>query len=115
MGNRERQGSEKQTRSADINLLILHGARRTFDTLKAGMPQENGSNGSDRLDRIERLIGAVVNTRFDMQQDRENLYHCQVVMGQKLNELAEAQKRTETNLKALILTVDETIRGRKHE
>ena len=80
------------------------------------MAQENGSNGSDRLDRIERLMEVVVNTEMaDMQQDIKNLYRSQVVMGEKLNELSEAQKRTETNLNALILTVDEMIRGRKRE
>ena len=79
------------------------------------MAQDNGSNGSDRLDRIERLMEVVVNTQADMQQDVKNLYRSQVVMGEKLNELSEAQKRTESNLNALILTVDEMIRGRKRE
>jgi hypothetical protein len=79
------------------------------------MAQGNGSNGSDRLDRIERTMEAVVNTQADMQQDVKNLYRSQIVMGEKLNELSEAQKRTETNLNALILTVDEMIRGRKRE
>jgi hypothetical protein len=93
------------------------------------MPQENGSAGSDRLDRIERMIEVVVNTQADiantqaemantqseMQQDIKNLYRSQVVMGEKLSELTEAQKRTENNLNVLILTVDEMIRGRKRE
>jgi hypothetical protein len=93
------------------------------------MAQETGSNGSDRLDRIERLIEIVVNTQADisntqadmantqseMQQDIKNLYRSQVVMGETLTKVAEAQKQTQENLNALILTVDEMIRGRKRE
>jgi len=104
------------------------------------MANSNGSNGSDRLDRIERIIEVVANTQAEMasmqgamQQDIKNLYLSQVVMGEtltkvaeaqrqmderlseKLKELAEAQKHTDENMNALILTVDEIIRGRKRE
>ena len=83
-------------------------------------PVTNGSNDPSRLDRIERIVEVLANTQADMQQDIKILLRAQVVMGEALKELAEAQKRTEESLRhtdqrmdALILTVDEIIRGRK--
>jgi hypothetical protein len=92
------------------------------------MADTNGYN-SDRLDRIERIVEVLAttqadmaNTQSEMQQDVKNLYRSQVVMGEALNKLAEAQrelavaqKHADERMDALILTVDEIIRGRKRE
>ena len=52
------------------------------------MADTNGYD-SDRLDRIERMVEAVVTTQADMQQDIQNLYRSQVVMGESLNQLTQ--------------------------
>ena len=96
------------------------------------MADTNGSS-SDRLDRVERIIEVIVNTQAamantqaDMQQDIKNLYVSQVVMGETLTKVAEAhaeahkemmeaQKHADERMDALILTVDEIIRGRRRE
>ena len=85
------------------------------------MADTNGSS-SDRLDRIERIVEVIANTQADMQQDIKNLYRSQVVMGEALNKLAEAQKEmalaqkhADERMDALIITVDEIIRSRKRE
>lgn len=97
------------------------------------MADTNGTNNPDRLDRIERIVEVLANTQLDMQQDVRILLRAQVVMGDQLekltsevregfakltsrmDELAAAQKRTDDNMSALILTVDEIIRGRKSQ
>ena len=92
------------------------------------MPEStNGANDATRLDRVERIIEVLANTHVDMQQDIKIVLRAQVLMSDALEklthrvaELAEAQQRTEESLRhtdrrmdALILTVDEIIRGRK--
>jgi hypothetical protein len=86
------------------------------------MAETNGSYNSERLDRIERIVEVLATTQADMQQDVKNLYRSQVVMGETMNKLAEtqrelaaAQKHADERMDALILTVDEIIRGRKRE
>ena len=96
------------------------------------MADTNGSS-SDRLDRIERIVEVIANTQADMAntqaamlQDIKNLYVSQVVMGETLTkvteanaeahkEMMQAQKHADERMDALILTVDEIIRGRKRE
>ena len=80
----------------------------------------NGSSDPTRLDRIERIIEVLANVQSDMQRDLRILLGAQVVMGETITnmgkaiaELAEAQKHTDQRMDALILTVDEIIRGRK--
>ena len=57
----------------------------------------------------------MANTQSAMQQDIQNLYRSQVAMGDALNQLAEAQRHADQRMDALILTVDEIVRGRKRE
>ena len=99
------------------------------------MPADgNGSNISERMDRVEKIVEVLANTQHDMQQDLKILLRSQVVMGETLTEVIKAQKRTEEHLQrteehlqrleeslrhtdermgALILTVDEIIRNQK--
>ena len=95
------------------------------------MASTNGANNPDRLERVERIVEVLANVQLDMQQDLKILLKAQVVMGDQLekltvavkdgftsltarmDELAVSQKRTDENMNALILTVDEIIRGRK--
>jgi hypothetical protein len=94
------------------------------------MPATNG-NSPDRLDRVERIVEALANTTADLQQDVKILLRAQVVMGDhlekltsevrggfskltaRMDELAAAQKHADERMDALILTVDEVVRGRK--
>jgi len=96
--------------------------------------ETNGLNDPTRLDRIERVIEVLANTQVDMQQDLKILLRCQVVIGDALEKLTtrvdrlaeshehlveshqrlmEAQQHTDQRMDALILTVDEIVRGRK--
>ena len=98
------------------------------------MEETNGLNDPTRLDRIERIIEVVANTQVDMQQDLKILLRGQVVIGDALEKLTtrvdrlaeshqhlveshqrlmEAQQHTDQRMDALILTVDEIVRGRK--
>jgi hypothetical protein len=90
------------------------------------MENTNGSNDVTRLDRIERIVEVLANTQASMQQDLKIVLRAQVVMGDHLEKLttevregfakvAEAQKHTDERMDALILTVDEIVRGRKRE
>ena len=97
------------------------------------MASTNGANNPDRLERVERIVEVLANVQLDMQQDLKILLKAQVVMGDQLekltvavkdgftsltarmDELAASQKRTDENMNALILTVDEIIRGRKSQ
>jgi len=87
----------------------------------------NGSSDPTRLDRIERIVEVIANTQADMQHELIILTRSQVTMGETITnmggaitkvadglaELAEAQKHTDQRMDALILVVDELVRGRK--
>jgi hypothetical protein len=91
----------------------------------------NGGNDPTRLDRIERIIEVLANTVVDLQQDVKILLKGQIVIGEQMNEgfaklttgmdkltarmdqLAAAQTHTDQRMDALILVVDELVRGRK--
>lgn len=86
------------------------------------MPETNGHNSPDRLDRVEGIIEALANRQNIIEDEFVRLLRAQVVMGDTMNKLgeaqkalAESQKRTDDRMDALILTVDEIIRGRKRE
>jgi hypothetical protein len=93
------------------------------------MAATNGHNSPDRLDRIEGIIEALANRQQLIEDEFARLLRAQVVMADHMNQidvslkqLAEAQRLTEEQMKhtdgrmdALILTVDEVIRGRKRE
>jgi hypothetical protein len=83
-----------------------------------------GGASPSRLGRIERIVEVLANSQVDLQQDVKILLRAQVVMGDALEKLtaqmtegfakvAEAQKHTDERMDALILTVDEIVRGRK--
>jgi hypothetical protein len=101
------------------------------------MPDANG-NSPERLDRIERIVEILANTTADLQQDMKIVLRAQVLMSDSLEkltvvvkegfaQLTEAQRRTEESLRhtqeslrhtdermdALILIVDQIIRGKK--
>ena len=75
----------------------------------------NGSNDPTRLDRIERIVEVLANSQADMQHELIILTRSQVVMGEAITQLAEAQKHTDQRMDALNLIVDELIRGRKSQ
>jgi hypothetical protein len=84
------------------------------------MEETNGSNSPTRLDRIERIVEVFADTMADMQSDVKILLRGQIVIGDaleklivRMDKLAEAQQHTDERMSALILTVDEIIRGRK--
>jgi hypothetical protein len=89
---------------------------------KIRMPEETNGHSASRLDRVERIVEILANTQADMQQDLRIVLRAQVVMGDALEkltakviELAEAQRHTDARMDALILTVDEIIRGKKQQ
>jgi hypothetical protein len=98
----------------------------------------NGSNDPTRLDRIERIIEVLANTQVDLQQDVKVLLRGQIALGEhqvvlgdqmkegfeklavgmerltlRMDQLAAAQTHTDQRMDALILVVDELVRGRK--
>ena len=89
--------------------------------------ESNGSNISDRMGRVEKIVEVLANTQLDMQHDLKIILRSQVLMSETLTEVLQAQKRTEEHLQrleeslrhtdermsALILTVDEIIRKQK--
>jgi len=84
------------------------------------MAETNGHNSPDRLDRIEGIIEALANRQQLVEDEFARLLRAQVVMADHMNQidvtlkqLAEAQRHTDQRMDALILTVDEIIRGRK--
>ena len=82
----------------------------------------SGNNGDNpRLDRIENIIEVMPNVQRDMQQDLQVLLRAQVVLGEKVDKLADEHKAlsqetdarfrdTDERLGALIKIVDELIR-----
>src|SRR5947207_1065915 len=98
------------------------------------MADSNGRNGSERLDRIEGIIEALANRQPLIEDEFARLLRAQVVTvdvvekltekidalaevqkvtERKIQELADAQKHADQRMDALILTVDEIIRGRE--
>ena len=77
------------------------------------MADEDNGNSSSRLDRIERIVEALATNHEDMQGELRMLLKSQVLMSESIGELRDQQKQTGANLGALILIVDEVIRGKK--
>ena len=91
------------------------------------MAETNGHNNPDRLDRVEGIIEALANRQHIIEDEFARLLRAQVVtvdvvdkLGNKVDaladvmkQMAEAQKHADQRLDALIVTVDEIIRGRK--
>lgn len=92
------------------------------------MPEEaNGTGIPVRLDRVEKIVEALATVMQDLserhgelQQEHKNLLSAQVVMSEEirnlaaaLRQLADAQRHADGRMDALILTVDEIIRGKK--
>ena len=78
------------------------------------MPDQNGSN---RLDRIEKLIEAVVSEHIRLVEDHlafradlRQLLTAQVLLTDRMSQLAEGQKHTDERLNALITVVDGLVR-----
>lgn len=84
------------------------------------MPETNGHNNPDRLDRVEGIIEALANRQHIVEDEFARLLRAQVVtvdivekLSHKMDALVEAQKHADQRMDALILTVDEIVRGRK--
>ncbi len=79
----------------------------------------NGSDTPNRLDRIEAILEVVANQHMQLTeehnrfaQEHRQLLAAQVVLTDRVNPLAEAQKHTDERLNALIRIVDEIIQKR---
>jgi exonuclease VII small subunit len=59
------------------------------------MPETNGDDSSDRLDRIEQIARVLTNTKAELQQEVKILLRGQVVLGEAMTKLADAQRRRE--------------------
>jgi hypothetical protein len=90
------------------------------------MEEQNGHNRPSRLDRVEAIIEALANRQQLIEDEFARLLRAQVVTvdeveklkrrtEEKFQQLAESQKRVDDSMSVLIQTVDEMIRGRKHE
>jgi hypothetical protein len=95
------------------------------------MAETNGSNGPDRLTRVEVIIEALADRQHLIEYEFARLLRAQVVMGDQLDQMAAqavaaktksdeefaalraAQKHADERMDALVMTVDEIIRGRK--
>ena len=105
------------------------------------MPEETNGNSASRLDRIERMVEALAYTQTNLQAHHQEMQSdirillssqvlitetiqklttSQILMTEKIQELTadvqelrEQAKQTDANLGALLLTVDEMIRGNK--
>jgi hypothetical protein len=84
------------------------------------VPETNGHNNPDRLDRVEGIIEALANRQHIVEDEFARLLRAQVVtvdivekLSHKMDALVEAQKHADQRMDALILTVDEIVRGRK--
>jgi hypothetical protein len=84
------------------------------------MAETNGHNNPNRLDRVEGIIEALANRQHIIEDEFARLLRAQVVtvdivekLSQTVKALGEAQKHADQRMDALILTVDEIVRGRK--
>jgi hypothetical protein len=73
--------------------------------------QTNG-HGESRLDRLEGLVEVLVNEHIYFADEHKKLLTAQVVLTDRMTELAEAQKHTDSRLNALINVVDDVVRKR---
>jgi hypothetical protein len=78
------------------------------------MSDEQNGHGLSRLDRIERAIESLGD---EFRDEHRRLLTAQILLTDRLDKLAksqqelfDAQKQTNENLNALILTVDDLIR-----
>lgn len=81
------------------------------------MSDEQNGHGLSRLDRMEGLMQLLIDDHLRFRDDLRQLLTAQVVQGDRIDKLVEAQKQvveaqkdTHERLDALILTVDDLIR-----
>jgi hypothetical protein len=72
---------------------------------------ENGS-GDSRLDRLEGLMALLIEDHVRFSDEHKRLLTAQVLLTEKVTQLADAQKHTDDRLNALITIVDGVIRQR---
>jgi hypothetical protein len=74
------------------------------------MSDEQNGHGTSRLDRMEGLMQLLIDDHLKFSDDHKMLLVAQVLQGERIDKLVEAQKDTRERLNALILTVDDLIR-----
>lgn len=83
------------------------------------MSEEQNGHGTSRLDRIERIMEFLAEDHLKFREEhvkfREEHNHllaAQILLTDRMDRLAEAQKHTDESLNTLILTVDDLFRRR---
>jgi hypothetical protein len=74
------------------------------------MSDEQNGHGLSRLDRMEALLQLLIDDHLKFRDDLRQQLTAQVVQGDRIDKLEEAQKDSQERLDALILTVDDLIR-----
>jgi hypothetical protein len=74
------------------------------------MSDEQNGHGLSRLDRMEGLMQLLIGDHLKFRDDLRQLLTAQVVQGDRIDKLAEAQKDARERVDALILIVDDLIR-----
>jgi hypothetical protein len=76
--------------------------------------EEAGQNGhkDQRMDRLEHLMDLLITDHLTFTDEHKRLLTAQVLLTGTMQELAEAQKRTDERLNALITVVDGIIPNR---
>jgi hypothetical protein len=82
-------------------------------------PAEQNGHNNPRMDRLEKLMDLLINDHMSFTDEHKRLLTAQVVLTETVQQLAEAQKRTEEQLKenaeaqnVLMRMMDEWIRNR---
>ncbi|MBI4876125.1 MAG: hypothetical protein HY822_15920 [Acidobacteria bacterium] len=76
---------------------------------------DNGNDSPSRLDRIEGIIEAIATRQADPEDEFRRLLSAQVVMVDTVQDLAEAQRRSDERMNALIAVVDDLVRHHRRE
>lgn len=76
------------------------------------MSDEQNGHSLSRLDRMERLMELLIDDHLKFSDEHKRLLTAQVLQGDRIDKLVEAQKRTDETLHTLILMVDDLIRRR---
>ena len=67
------------------------------------MSDEQNGHGLSRLDRIERLMQLLIDDHLKLSDDHKMLLTAQVLQGERIEKLVDAQKDTEERLNASFL------------
>jgi septal ring factor EnvC (AmiA/AmiB activator) len=76
------------------------------------MSEEQNGGGLSRLDRIERALELLIADHEQSREEHKRLLTAQVLQGERIDKLIEAQKHTDESLHTLIMMMDDLIRRR---